>query len=100
MPYIEVDEIEEGYEAADVVARSEYDAVISERDEVVTQRDEAIVRAETAEADAKKMRDKYAKAFLTTPQRIKEETEEDVKKESRKRSFSDLWKGKGDNSAY
>lgn len=97
MPYAYYEELPEGIEAADVVDRSEYDAVITERDEIATQRDGAIERAESAEADARKAKEKYANAFLTTPNRVKEEQKANVKKDSGVQSFAQLFAKKEGN---
>ena len=91
MPYYFYEEELEGYEAADVVERSEHDAVIKELDEVRTQRDAAISRAEAAEAGWAEAKEKYANAFLTTPARIKKEMEEHVKEDGRPKTYAELF---------
>lgn len=65
MPYVFVEELPEDAEEADVVERSELDSTITERDEARSQRDEAIERAEAAESDLEKQREKYANTFLS-----------------------------------
>lgn len=100
--YYDDDNIPEGMEAADVVERSEYDTVITERDEIITQRDSAIERAEIAEKGWEESRNKYADAFLTSPARVKQEQEEDIKYDGKTptTTFSDLFNGKDDEGAY
>ena len=91
MPFVEYDELPEGFEAADVVPRADYDAVIAERDQVIEQRDGAISRAQVAEDEARKAKAKYADAFLTTASRVKEMHRRDVKSEGRPHTFSELF---------
>ena len=91
MPYIFKDVLDEEEVEADVVERSQYDAVIQERDQLMTQRDEAIVRAETAEKGWEESRNKYADAFLTSPARVKKEQEDNVKKDGVVSSFRELF---------
>lgn len=87
MPYVFKEVLDEGELEADVVERADYDEVIRERDELVTQRDGLIERAETAEKGWRESRNKYADAFLTNPQRGKDEQ----KKDSRPQSFEELF---------
>jgi hypothetical protein len=104
MPYVRYDEdsMPEGMEAADVVERSEYDAIITERDEIMAQRDDAIVRAETAEKGWEESRNKYADAFLTSPARVKSEQERDVRDDGKSptTSYSQLFADRRDENAY
>jgi chromosome segregation ATPase len=91
MPYYFYEEELEGYDPADVVERSEYDAVIKERDEVRAQRDTAISRAEAAEAGWEEAKEKYANAFLTTPSRVKQELEKHVKEDGKPKTYAELF---------
>lgn len=100
MPYYYFEEVQEDYEEADVVSRGDYDAAISERNEAEIARDAAITRAETAEEEARKAKKKYANAFMTTPQNVKEWHEEDVKKDGSIQSFQELFASKGETNAY
>lgn len=98
MAYMFIDDeaVEDGMEVADVVDRSEYDAVITERDEVITERDEAIVRAESVESELKDLRNKYAKTFLSTPNSAKAQQKADVLKDGKTptMSYSSLFSGR------
>lgn len=78
MPYIFVEELEEGQEAAEVVDKSEYDTLDSLYQEAQNQRDAAIERAVNAESDYSKMRQKYADTFLKTPSKIQKQTPESI----------------------
>lgn len=64
MPYIEVDTLPDGVEEADVVPRSDYDAVVTERDEYASQRDTALSQIEEAQESARKSQAKYAALML------------------------------------
>lgn len=90
----------EGMEAADVVERSQYDAVITERDELVTQRDQLIERAQVAEDGWRDARNKYADAFITNRDRVLTDQNDDVRKDGTIQTFDQLWQGKGEYGAY
>lgn len=64
MPYIEVETLPDGVEEADVVPRSNYDAVVTERDEYASQRDTALSQIEEAQESARKSQAKYAALML------------------------------------
>ena len=70
MPYVFVEELEEGQQEADVIERTEHDALQQQLEETRTQRDQAIERAETAEKGWNEAKEKYANTFLTTPSKI------------------------------
>lgn len=91
MPYVFKEVLEEGEVAADVYDSEDYRRVVEERDSVIAQRDDAIGRAERAEDDAAKMREKYANRFLTTPAAAKKELNDDIKRDTGARSYAELW---------
>lgn len=91
MPYVFREELMEDEQAADVVERSDYDAILQDRDELMVQRDDAIARAETAERGWEEARNKYADAFLTSPARVKQEQESDVKRDGTVVSYEQLF---------
>ena len=93
MAYVWVDEPEEGADVRDVVAREDYD-------QIVTERDTLIERAETAERGWRDARNKYADAFITSPQRMKEDQKKDVNDDGRASTFAELFRAKGDYGAY
>lgn len=98
MPYYFHEEEIEGEEAADVVTREDYDAVITERDEVMGQRDDAISRAEVAETKLTEARNKYANAFFNTRDGAKKEQADDIKRESKVATFAELFSGRDRNA--
>ena len=100
MAYVWVDEPEEGADVRDVVAREDYDRIVTERDGLVEQRDTLIARAETAEQGWRDARNKYADAFITSPQRMKEDQNRDVSGDGRASTFAELFRTKGDCGAY
>lgn len=100
MAYVWVDEPEEGADVRDVVARGDYDQIVTERDELIEQRDTLITRAETAEQGWRDARNKYADAFITSPQRMKEDQNRDVSEDGRASTFAELFRTKGDCGAY
>ena len=70
MPYIYVEELEEGQEEAEVIERNEHDALLQQLEETREQRDSAIERAEAAEKGWQEAKEKYANTVLTTPSKI------------------------------
>lgn len=90
MPYLYVEELEEGQEEADVVERSVHDSVLESLRTAEQMRDDAISRAEAAEGDLRKQKEKYANTFLSK----KPESGDPVphpKPEIPPQSFSDLF---------
>ena len=65
MPYIEVDEVPEGTEVADVVSRADYDSLVTERDNAEQQRDEALSQIEEARKEVRDTKALYADAILS-----------------------------------
>lgn len=100
MPYVEYDVVPDGMEAADVVPRADYDAVVTERDEVRTQRDGLIERAQVAESSYEKMREKYANAFIKSQSGTSQDLPKVTKHDTTVTSFAQLFSEKGDKSAY
>lgn len=64
MPFIEVEELQEGMTEADVVPRADYDSVVSERDTAAQQRDDALEQVETMNKEVLDVRSKYADYVL------------------------------------
>lgn len=65
MPYVFVEELDEGQVEADVIERETHDGVLESLRNAEQMRDEAISRAEQAEADLRKQKEKYANTFLS-----------------------------------
>lgn len=72
MPYVFVEELDEGQEAAEVVEVGEVETLKAQLEETREQRDQAIERADAAEKGWQEAKEKYANTFLTTPARIRE----------------------------
>lgn len=100
MPYIFKEELEDGEVPADVVERESYDAVITERDELITQRDSLIERSEVAENGWRVAKNKYADAFITNAQSIKDDQRTDVTDDGKMQTFDELWQGRGKFNAH
>ena len=64
MPYIYVEDVPEGTEAADVVSREDYDGVVQERDQYASQRDEALGQIEEHDKAKRAAESKYADLIL------------------------------------
>lgn len=89
MPFIEVEEIPEGVEAADVVARADYDAIVAERDTTMQQRDDALTQIEEARKEVRDTKAKYADAILSAN---REPQEKVVQKKEHALTVDDLWR--------
>lgn len=66
MPYIYVDELPEGVEEADVIARSDYDAIVEERNTTIEQRDSALSQIEDSRKEVRDIKAKYADYILSS----------------------------------
>lgn len=64
MPYIYVDELPEGTEAAEVVSQENYDTLADELAATVGQRDEALQHLEESRKETRAAKAKYAKYVL------------------------------------
>lgn len=74
MPYVFVDELDEGMEEADVRSAEEYDAlgasldsVTKERDELTAKYEEMVARADSVSKELDDAKRKFASAFLNAP---------------------------------
>lgn len=79
MPYIEVEVVPEGTEEADVVSRTDYDAVVQERDATIEQRDTALGRITEMERTVRDTKAKYAEAVLNSGTAKQTSTKEEEK---------------------
>lgn len=64
MPYIYVEEVPEGTEAAEVVSQEHYDSLADELAATVGQRDEALQHLEESRKETRAAKAKYAKYVL------------------------------------
>lgn len=94
MPYVFYDELPDGMEEADVVPRSELDALTAERDELVATRDELADHVSVLETDLRQSREKYAHAVLTSAERVKREQAHDVRRDSGPQTYEELFRAR------
>lgn len=89
MPFVEYEEgsVPEGMEVADVVPRADLDAVTSERDRLA---DQLSVTME----DLNATKAKFAKAVMTSAERVKREQGHDVRRDSGPQTFAQLFKAR------
>lgn len=64
MPYIYVEEVPEGTEAAEVVSQENYDSLAEELADTMGQRDEALQHLEESRRQTREAKAKYAKYVL------------------------------------
>ena len=70
MPFIFVEELQDGQEEAQVIEQSVHNEILRQLEDAREQRDQAIERAEIAEKGWRESKEKYANTFLTTPSKI------------------------------
>ena len=73
MPYIYVDEVPEGTEAAEVVSQEHYDSLADELAATMGQRDEALQHLEESRRQTREAKAKYAKYVLDGGSKDKDE---------------------------
>lgn len=73
MPYIYVDEVPEGTEAAEVVSQENYNSLADELAATVGQRDEALQHLEESRRQTREAKAKYAKYVLDGGTKDKDE---------------------------
>lgn len=73
MPYIYVEEVPEGTEAADVVEQKHYDALAEELATAADQRDEALQQLAESRKETRAAKAKYAKYILDGGTKDKDE---------------------------
>lgn len=90
MPYVFVEELQDGVKEADVVAKSDYetlqisfDSVAAERDTLKESLSDMQGQRDKLVGDLANAKQKFADSFLTSAQQIKKAQKEDVQKESR-----------------
>lgn len=119
MPYVFVEELEEGQEEAQVVDASEYsalqleyetavgardmlqqsydalaqerDSIAEERDTISGERDAIVSERDSLAAQLDDAKTKFANAFLSSPQRAKEVQREDSADDGRSYTFDELF---------
>lgn len=98
MPYIFVEELEDGMEEADVRSVDEYNALelsletaVGERDELQRLYDEAAGQRDDLASELDDAKTKFANAFLSTPQRAKESQRQEMRAEERPMTFQELF---------
>lgn len=98
--WVEDDSLTDDSDVRDVVERADYDELVTEREGLITQRDQLIEQVEIAEKGWEEARNKYADAFITSPARMKREQEDDVRKDGRASTYSELFGERGEYGAY
>lgn len=98
MPYIFVEELTDEQEAADVVSREEYEAIIQERDNAVSEKetlqtnlDETIVDRDRLSEELNSAKTKFANAFLSSPQHAKDVQKSEMAEEETPKTFRTLF---------
>lgn len=107
MPYIEVEELEEGQEAADVRSADEYNALeverdtaVGERDELQRMYDELSGERDSLAAELDDAKRKFADSFLSSPERAKEMQRREMRsEESAPKTFDTLFKERNPGNA-
>lgn len=99
MPYVFVEELEEGQEEADVRSAEDYSALEAERDAVVSERDELqgnydslVAERDNLAAELDNAKTKFADSFLSSTQKMKQNIQTDNANDSKPMTFDQLFK--------
>lgn len=98
MPYVFMEELGEGMDAADVYSADDYNAIVTERDGLVAERDALIGERDSLTNDLNDAKTKFANAFLSSPQQAKQSNAEDMRREDTVLSFDELFTGRSGNA--
>lgn len=90
MPYVFVEEIQDGQEEADVVTREDFESVSQSLFDANSNIESLTDRAIKAESDLDALRRKYANAFMKTPVPSKEDL--GVKPDTGAHTFEELFR--------
>jgi hypothetical protein len=89
----------EGEVEADVVERDIADAIATERDTAQSERDSAIAERDNLAQELENAKAKFANAFLSSPQKAKQDNADDIRQDSVTRSFNELFAGRNKYNA-
>ena len=106
MPYIHVDELTEGMEAADVRPSAEFEdmeaalqSAVNERDELQRLYDELSGERDGLAAELDDAKRKFADSFLSSPAKMKRVQRDDMESEDAVSSFAQLFRGRNPENA-
>ncbi len=106
MPYVFVEELGEGQEAVDVRSVDEYNALeieldtaVGARDELQHSYDELVNERDSLAAELDDAKTKFANAFLSSPQKAKENNSNEMKHEEKPQNFKSLFTGRNKSNA-
>lgn len=98
MPYLFVEELEEGQEEANVRSAEDYAALEAERDSAVSERDELqksydgmVAERDNLAAELDNAKTKFADSFLSSTQKMKKNIAEDNENDSKPMTFAQLF---------
>lgn len=94
MPYVFREELGEGEVAADVIERDIADAITDERDALIAERDGLVAERDGLAQELSNAKAKFADAFLSSPDKMKQNVSDDNKKDGGAYSFDQLFKGR------
>lgn len=98
MPYVYYDELEDGMEAAEVTSVEEYNALEAQRAELQEQYDTLVTERDSLSKELLDAKTKFANAFLSSPQKMKQENAADLKHEDEAMTYDKLFSGRSRNA--
>lgn len=98
MPYVYYDELEEGMEAAEVRGVDEYNALETRNAELQEQYDTLVTERDSLSKELLDAKTKFANAFLSSPQKMKQENAADLKHEDEAMTYDKLFSGRSRNA--
>lgn len=106
MPYVFMEELEEGYEEAEVKSVDEYnalqlslDTMTGAMDELQRKYDELSGEKDNLASELDDAKTKFANAFLSSPQKAKDRQREEMREEERPMTFNELFTGRNKANA-
>lgn len=106
MPYVFVEELEEGQEEADVRSAEDYSALEAECDAAVSRCDELqgnyesmVAERDNLKAELDNAKTKFAESFLSSTQKMKRIIETDNANDSKPMTFDQLFKERNAQNA-
>lgn len=98
MPYVYYDELEDGMEAAEVKGVEEYNALEAQRTALQEQYDTLVTERDSLSKELMDAKTKFANAFLSSPQKMKQDNADDLRHEDVAMSYDQLFAERGRNA--
>lgn len=98
MPYVYYDELEDGMEEASVISTEEYNSLEEQRAALQEQYDTLVTERDSLSKELMDAKTKFANAFLSSPQKMKQDNADDLRREDVAMSYDQLFAERGRNA--